>query len=220
MNKNSLLESFDNNEYLFDKISNDIYTTGYSINENAMPVELLGELVEYLDSLNKAKFKSAKIGRNKQQKLMKVVRSDEIYWMTGKAEQEKSWVLWAENLQAYLNRRLFLGLFSFESHFAHYSTGDFYKRHYDAFKGEANRVLSVVVYLNPERDEKDGGELVIYLNDADREGIKIIPTLGTLVVFLSEDFAHEVLPTCVDRYSIAGWFRVSASTSDRVDPPT
>ncbi len=219
MNKNVQVVKLDKNEILFDKISNDIYTAGYSINENAMPIELLAELVDYLDSLNKEKFKSAKIGRNKQQKLMKVVRSDEIYWMTGKTEQEKNWVLWAENLQTYLNRRLFLGLFSFESHFAHYSKGDFYKRHYDAFKGEANRVLSVVVYLNPERDEKDGGELVIYLNDADRKGIKIIPTLGTLVVFLSEDFAHEVLPTCVDRYSIAGWFRVSASTADRVDPP-
>lgn len=35
--------------------------------------------------------------------------------------------------------------------------------------------------------------------------------LGTLVVFLSEEFEHEVLPAKRDRYSIAGWFRVNPS---------
>jgi SM-20-related protein len=40
-----------------------------------------------------------------------------------------------------------------------------------------------------------------------------------LVVFLSEEFPHEVLPTATDRYSIAGWFRVNTSSAERVDPP-
>lgn len=48
-----------------------------------------------------------------------------------------------------LNRHLLLGLFSFESHFTHYRAGDFYKQHQDAFKGQANRILSLVVYLIP-----------------------------------------------------------------------
>ncbi len=37
---------------------------------------------------------------------------------------------------------------------------------------------------------------------------KVIPHANTLVVFLSDKFPHEVLPTKRKRYSIAGWFRV------------
>ena len=37
----------------------------------------------------------------------------------------------------------------------------------------------------------------------------VLPELGTLVIFLSEDIPHEVLPAMRDRYSIAGWFRVN-----------
>lgn len=122
-------------------------------------------------------------------------------------------------MQVYLNRRLFLGLFSFESHFAHYSPGDFYKKHYDAFRGGANRILSIVVYLNHGWQPDDGGELVLYLDDKDREGIKVTPSFGSVAIFLSEEFPHEVLPATRDRYSIAGWFRVNTSTADRIDPP-
>jgi SM-20-related protein len=62
------------------------------------------------------------------------------------------------------------------------------KWHSDAFKGEANRVLSLVLYLNPRWTMEDGGELVINQNDQDFDGVKVIPLLGTLAVFLSEDF--------------------------------
>jgi SM-20-related protein len=126
---------------------------------------------------------------------------------------------WTQVLQVYLNRRLFLGLFSFESHFAHYAPGHFYKRHLDAFKGEANRVLSLVTYLNPEWSKSDGGELVIYENTGDTVGRSVSPEFGTLAVFLSEEFEHEVKAATRDRYSIAGWFRLNSSTTDKVDPP-
>lgn len=122
-------------------------------------------------------------------------------------------------MQRFLNRRLFLGLFSFESHFAHYGPGDYYKRNYDAIRGEANRVLSVVVYFNADWTGADGGELVLYKDGYDNNGVKVFPLLGTMVTFLSEEFPHEVLPANRDRYSIAGWFRVNASVSSKVDPP-
>ena len=99
-------------------------------------------------------------------------------------------------------------MFSFESHFSLYGPGDYYKRHKDAFKGEANRVLSLALYLNPGWTADDGGELVLYPSDADAETVeapmrlaaglpaetKVTPLMGTLVLFLSEDFPHEVLP--------------------------
>ncbi len=131
----------------------------------------------------------------------------------------KAWLDWAEKLQRYLNQKLFLGLFSFERHFTHYEVGGFYKRHLDALKGEANRVLSLVVYLNPDWTTENADELIIYTSQQDREGIEVTANYGNVVIFLSEDFPHEVLKTNRDRYSIAGWFRVNTSTVDRVDPP-
>ena len=146
------------------------------------------------------------------------MRADEICWITGETETGKKWLDWSSSLQSFLNRRLFLGLFSFESHFSHYGPGDYYKRHYDAFRGQANRTLSVVAYFNSGWTGVDGGELVLYKDEYDKEGVKVAPLLGTLVVFLSEEFPHEVLSAKRDRYSIAGWFRVNTTVTDKVDP--
>ena len=112
-----------------------------------------------------------------------------------------------------------LGLYSFESHFAVYQPGAFYKRHLDAFKGQANRVLSLVTYLNPDWQEADGGQLVIYTSEEDKTGIRVLPKFGTVVVFLSEEFPHEVLPATRSRSSIAGWYRVNGTIGDVIDPP-
>ena len=146
------------------------------------------------------------------------IRRDEICWITGESLAGRQWLKWAAELQLYLNRRLFLGLFSFESHFAQYAQGAFYRRHRDAFCGQANRILSVVVYLNKDWQVADGGELVLYAGDGDKFGVKVLPSWGTVVVFLSEEFPHEVLPAKCDRYSIAGWYRLNTSTFGRADP--
>lgn len=203
---------------LFESIACDLLEKGYSVNINALPFELCTALKEHLDNMSDEKFTAAGVGRDQAHQLNNFVRSNEICWITGESDAGKQWLTWASSLQYYLNKRLLLGLFSFESHFAHYKPNDFYKRHVDAFKGEANRVLSIVVYLNPTWLPEHGGELVLYRNEND-EGLKIMPNLGTIAVFLSEDFPHEVLMTKRDRYSIAGWFRVNSSTAERVDPP-
>ena len=148
-----------------------------------------------------------------------LVRKDTLCWISGESAAERQWLDWADRLQAFLNRELLLGLFSFESHFAHYREGDFYRRHVDAFRGESNRMLSLVAYLNPTWQAADGGELVIYPAGAP-DAIRVLPTFGTVAVFLSEDFEHEVLPAGRDRYSIAGWFRLNSSSGRRADPPT
>lgn len=170
-------------------------------------------------SMNPDQFKKAGIGRGNDHLENDFVRTDEICWITGASEAGKQWLEWTAQLQKHLNRRLFLGLFSFESHFAHYGPGDYYKRHVDAFHGETNRILSIVVYLNPGWTQEDGGELVLYLDEHDKDGIKVVPLHGSMVVFLSEEFPHEVLPANRDRDSIAGWFRVNASIMGKLDPP-
>lgn len=209
--------SFD--ETLFALIAQEIEKQGYSIRPGALPESLSNTLFMHLHSMGEEKFKNAGIGRGDEFLKNKFVRTDEICWITGDTHAGKQWLDWTSNLQSFLNRRLFLGLFTFESHFSHYSTGDFYKRHYDAFRGEANRILSVVAYFNPDWTVSDGGELVLYKDDHDKEGIKVAPLMGTVVAFLSEEFPHEVLPPNRERYSIAGWFRVNTSVKNKVDPP-
>jgi SM-20-related protein len=208
-----------NDETLFGLIAQDIEKQGYSIRHGALPEGLAIDLYNQQQALAAENFKKAGIGRGGDYLENEFVRTDAICWINGETDAGKDWLSWTAGLQSFLNRRLFLGLFSFESHFAHYSPGDYYKRHYDAFRGEANRVLSVVAYFNSGWTAADGGELVLYKDDHDKEGTKVIPLFGTLVAFLSEEFPHEVLAAKRDRHSIAGWFRVNTSVFDRVDPP-
>ncbi|HLR17336.1 MAG TPA: 2OG-Fe(II) oxygenase [Alcanivoracaceae bacterium] len=209
-----------NDDTLFGLIADDLVKQGYSIRPGALPANIADALHAYQqEDLSTSKYVNAGIGRGSKYFKTEFVRSDEICWITGESEAGSLWIDWTARLQRFLNQRLFLGLFSFESHFAHYPPGAFYKRHYDAFRGDVNRVLSVVTYLNPSWGHEDGGELVLYQNDEDTEGRKVIPLYGTLVVFLSEEFPHEVLPAQRDRYSIAGWYRVNTSIGNKVDPP-
>lgn len=204
---------------LFGLIADDLEKQGYSIRPGALPEEISSSLYSYQQDLNTNKYADAGIGRGEDFLKTEFVRTDEICWITGESDAGSKWIDWASRLQCFLNQRVFLGLFSFESHFAHYSPGSYYKRHYDAFRGEANRVLSVVTYLNPAWGHGDGGELVLYSDDQDHEGLKIVPLYGTVVIFLSEEFPHEVLPATRDRYSVAGWFRVNTSINNNIDPP-
>ncbi|MBQ0720665.1 MAG: 2OG-Fe(II) oxygenase [Gammaproteobacteria bacterium] len=205
----------DGSELIFADIARDIAATGYSILPNALPAALLDQLSKHVQTMSGADFKKAGIGRESAQHLNQLIRGDEICWINGDHEAGAAWLGWLESLQVFLNRRLFLGLFSSESHYAHYGPGDFYKKHSDAFKGEANRVLSMVLYLNNEWQSEDGGELVIYTGYEAQTPLAVSPSFGTIVVFLSEDFPHEVLPTRRDRFSIATWFRASSASAPR-----
>ncbi len=204
---------------LFARIAEDLIAQGYSIRPTALPESLANALWLHQRQMDEEQYAQAGIGRKDNYLKNDFARTDEICWITGDSPAGKQWLDWASDLQTFLNRRLFLGLFSFESHFAHYRPGDYYKRHYDAFRGEANRVLSIVVYLNPGWHPADGGELVLYKNQHDKEGIRVVPLMGTVVTFLSEEFPHEVLPATRDRHSVAGWFRVNTTITERVDPP-
>lgn len=205
-----------NESQLFKSISNDICSKGYSIHPYALPEHLSSLLLQQFTELPKENFERAGIGRGKNHIINDLIRTDEVCWITNNSEAGCAWIKWTQSLQVFLNKHLFLGLFSFESHFAHYAKGDFYKKHKDAFKGEDNRVLSVVVYLNKNWAGDDGGELVIYDESfstslhIDHRKITVMPNLGTVVVFLSEEFPHEVLSAKRNRYSIAGWFRLNS----------
>ena len=201
----------DGNEELFGRISNELLDTGYSVNIDALPIALANQLYLNVSAMKAGSFEEAAIGRDQDHMRNVFVRSQRLSWIAIDSEPNSGWLRWANSLGAYLNRHLFLGLSSFESHHAHFSAGDFYKRHYDAFKGQEGRKVSVIVYLNRDWMPNDGGELVLYTNDEDKVGLKITPSFATVVVLLSEECPHEVLPVYRDRYSISGWYGMNTT---------
>lgn len=167
------------------------------------------------DDLLQVALTPAGVGRAQGLQRDASIRSDSIAWMDDASPAQRAWLAAMEALRAAINRELFLGLFDYECHYARYQPGQFYRRHRDTFAGGTiarSRVLSTVCYLNDSWHENDAGELLIYDGESniDEQPLqKIAPTPGSLVIFLSEQFPHEVLPTHVSRLSIAGWFRRS-----------
>lgn len=215
---------YDGDDPLFTQIAEDLRGKGWSVIPNALPPTLSAQLHEQILGLDTAHFNPAGVGRSTDYTLNRFVRRDEIRWIEGSSEAEKNWLQWTNRLRIFLNRRLFLGLFSFESHFSHYPPGAFYRKHVDAFKGNprkdpTNRVLSVVAYFNPGWLAESGGELALYKEDELEPFLSVTPAFGTFVVFLSEEMPHEVRPALRDRYSIAGWYRVNNTLNDQIDPP-
>lgn len=161
----------------------------------------------------------AGIGRGTQHSLRRDIRGDAIHWLDRESLPRRQYLNAMAMLQRELNQALYLGLFEFEAHFAHYPPGAFYKKHVDSFQGRANRVVSTVLYLNPDWPEDGGGEMALFDPHApEREVARIPPRAGTFACFLSDTVPHEVLPTRLPRTSIAGWFRRNASLNGVVDP--
>lgn len=204
---------------LLQSIAGQLAEQGYAIINNALPDELTQQLYQRVTTLAPEAFKPAGIGRSQAHRLDESYRRDQIHWLDSSDPAQSRYLAWMEMLRQGINQQLFMGLFDYESHFAHYAPGTFYKRHLDAFKGETNRVVTTVFYLNPEWYEADGGEIVLYADEQqDQPFTALYPHAGTLLLFLSDQFPHEVRCAQRDRYSIAGWFRVK-SLGTRVDPP-
>jgi SM-20-related protein len=197
-----------------DNIADALAGPGYICLDELLPPALLNGLQAGFGQLQSDQFKAAGIGRNADFQRQETIRSDKIHWIGNDTPGGRDFLQSMESLRLGLNQRLFLGLFDYESHFAHYHVGAFYQKHLDAFRGgrqqgKANRVLSTVLYLNKNWRAEEGGELVIYAPDGEQMLAQIEPQYGRMVIFLSEEFPHEVKPARRERRSIAGWFRVS-----------
>lgn len=166
---------------------------------------------EQTDLLESGKFRKAAIGTGEQKQVRPEIRSDEVLWMEAQnlsLLQSEYWKR-VEEIRLALNRRCFLGLQSFEAHFARYPIGSFYKRHLDQFQQVPYRAVTVILYVNDAWTEADEGALRMYLpmEDDKEEVLDLLPLPGRLVVFLSGEIPHEVLPTKKERNSITGWLR-------------
>lgn len=196
-----------------DKLIDALITHGYYIWDDFLDASLVAELRDAIPS----QWKQAKIGRNDDRVKATEIRSDKIQWLQrDNGGVVDHYLAQMEAIRLDVNRHLYLGLFEYEAHFAKYEPGDFYQKHVDSFQGAENRKLTTVFYMNEEWSEGDGGELLVYdLDDNLLERIE--PISGRLVVFLSERFPHEVLTSHIDRYSIAGWFRINGVRDNRLD---
>ena len=199
-------------EDLLDHISQEIYNNSYVVVDDFVDEGFRKALLkEQIDLLNRGQFTKAAIGKGDQKQVRTEIRSDEVLWMDSTALSPLQAIFWEKvtEVQQVLNRRCFLGLKSFEGHFARYPIGSFYKRHLDQFHAVPHRIVTVILYLNESWTEADGGQLRMYFPQEDgSERVKdVLPLGGRLVVFLSEEIPHEVLPTQKDRISITGWLR-------------
>ena len=209
--------SFQSSEHIEKTINNvldDIAETGFSIVENALPIDLIADLKAQAEA-QQNDFKPAKIGRNQDTQQATTIRNDKTKWFTSETAGETRYLESMEQIRTAINQTFFIGLFDYECHFAVYQQGDFYKKHLDAFRGKSNRVFTTVCYLNTP---SSGGELLIYGEKSNEIIATVPPKAGTLVCFESERFPHEVRPANSTRYSIAGWFRKNNSTANYVDP--
>ncbi|KKL01692.1 2OG-Fe(II) oxygenase [Rheinheimera mesophila] len=195
-----------------EQIAQPFYQQGYVILEQAIPADLCWALYQ---DVQHQQLTAAGVGRQGQHQLNQQVRRDHTAWLNQNNPVQQQYLQQMAQLQQDMNRRCFLGLIDFEAHYARYQQGDFYQKHLDAFVGRSNRVLSTVCYLNTL---EQGGELLIY-NEQDQLISRVQPNAGTLVIFESCRFPHEVLPATTTRYSIAGWFRQNSSIQGRIDPP-
>lgn len=184
---------------------------GYVVIENAIPAELCLNFLQKFKSFNEDEFKLAGIGREAGFQTNQSIRSDYIHWLQGNELELSPYFQLMEQLRLHLNRHFYLGLYDYECMFAHYPEKAFYQKHVDAFKDKPkagnNRIITTILYLNPDWPDDQGGELLLYQHDEEKPFKTVLPKMGTLVIFLSDEFPHEVLPAKKSRYSITGWFR-------------
>lgn len=204
---------------VFARIIEALQHQGYIILNDIFSIEQLQSLFIDIKQTDSEYFQDAGIGREQLHQLNQFVRRDRIRWLDMSYQPTQFYLQWAEQLRQQLNQKLFLGLFDFECHYAHYPRGAFYKKHLDAFKGKSNRRLTSILYLNPAWQPSDGGELVMYASDDSHMVETVLPSFGKMVIFLSDEFPHEVLPTRCSRYSLTGWYRINNTTAVNLDPP-
>nr|WP_314899530.1 2OG-Fe(II) oxygenase [uncultured Deefgea sp.] len=177
---------------------------GWIVIPNFLSADELSHL-QQLATTRKRAFVAAGVGREAAHQVRQDIRGDAVLWVENDDAEMSEANQRMADLQQCLNRELYLGLNELEWHFARYPVGSFYQRHLDQHRNQDTRVVTVVQYLNDNWTELDGGQLRIYLND--EQHIDVTPHGGTLVVFLSNRFEHEVLPAQHERLSLTGWYR-------------
>jgi SM-20-related protein len=188
----------------FDAIADGLAEHGYAVADQFLSQHEVAEILKSTDFEVSADFKKAGIGNKQSLQILESIRGDYIKWLdqTNSSPAVQRYLERLRELVQFLNQALFLSLKDVEVHMTVYPAGSFYKRHLDQFKKDDHRKLSVILYLNPDWIEAQGGQLRMYLPDRTKD---ILPMAGRLVIFRSDELEHEVLPATRERLSITGW---------------
>lgn len=193
----------------YGRIAADLAAQGWSVCQDFLAADAVNAMrSDVQQHWQDGAFRRAAIGRGETMQVHGGVRGDHIAWLDGVSAAQQAFLDEMESLRLALNRALFLGLFEYEGHLTFYPPGAFYGRHLDRHRDTDSRMVSCVAYLNEGWQADDGGELRLFASEGSEErSIIVAPRAGSFVCFLSASIYHEVLPTHVPRYSIAGWFR-------------
>ncbi|MES2855283.1 MAG: 2OG-Fe(II) oxygenase [Bdellovibrionota bacterium] len=192
-----------------EKLAQELADQGFGFDPRFIEAELSdGLLTEAICARENGQFKAAGIGKNSQH--VSEIRRDEILWIEPKAEFPFQNRLFdrLEIFRQDMNRKLFLGLDEFEAHFAHYDSGAFYQKHLDRFRNDDRRALSMVIYLNRDWNESDGGLLRLYSKPNETT---VVPEAGSMICFKSDELEHEVTLSRRPRWSVAVWFKTKSN---------
>jgi SM-20-related protein len=202
--KNKNINKLDN---IFDSLINSFIETKVGITENFLSPQLAADLKANLQALYAdQQLQTAGIGNDSAFLQDKLIRNDKIYWLDRAHNDvhENAFFDLMDSFVSFLNKECYTGITSYEFHYALYEKGSFYKKHLDQFQSNKSRAFSMIMYLNTDWEEKDGGELCIYHDDAMQ---MVSPTNGKCVFFKSSELLHEVLLTHKPRLSITGWLK-------------
>lgn len=196
-----------NTESLCSSVIEGLAGTGYAVMPNAVAPELVAALRD-VALARRERFRPAGIGN--QAMRAQAVRGDSIDWLEWGEGAEAVQPFWQamEALREALNRELYLGVRELECHFALYPPGGGYQKHYDNPQGRSARLVTILLYLNPDWRPEHGGQLHIFDPHDEARALQVVePRAGTFVAFLSERFPHEVELARHERLSLTGWWR-------------
>ncbi|GAC1301984.1 MAG: 2OG-Fe(II) oxygenase [Steroidobacteraceae bacterium] len=178
---------------------------GVAVSDAHLPAGRIRELIGCCGQRRRREeFSPACVGAQAHRRRLAEMRGDLICWLTPPLfPAERALLEDLEKLRVGLNRRLFLGLFDLELHYAWYPPGAGYARHVDQLQGRDRRAMSFVIYLNEHWPRDAGGELRFFDETGQRD---IAPLAGRLVCFQTDGREHSVLAARRDRLSITGWF--------------
>ncbi len=192
----------------FDTLINSFIENKIGIADQFLSEALALHLKKNLTDLYaKKQLRSAGTGQDTGAGHNRSFRSDIIYWLDrehNNVHEDLFFDLMDEFVQ-HLNETCYTGIQSYEFHYMLYESGSSYKKHLDQFLHNDSRKYSMILYLNEDWQEKDGGELCIHHKDHTLQ--HITPCNGKSVFFQSNELEHEVLITHKPRMSITGWLK-------------
>src|SRR5262245_41667141 len=115
----------------------DLAARGWTVLSDFLPADAVAALRQEAEGWQAAgRFHAGGVGRAAEHVVRREIRGDRIVWLDREGAtpaQERFWPS-IERLRLELNRELFLGLVSFEGHYALYPPGARYAAHVDRFE--------------------------------------------------------------------------------------